>query len=225
MKKILIPILILPLMLFTGCSEDEEAAGSGTGSSASYTISDLVGTWETVENTSTNSINIDYVQFYLAMYEEMGYSYTQSEIEAMLDFLSAELEANCTTEGGGTWSGYTCSTIESETVCCTDGQSEVTVISDDGTFSQATVEYEGADEETSTGTLVVSGSDVTMSFDDDDSSISGTLDIASNGTTATFVYDITEEMDSYFTDYLGFGTGMTFTSTVTVVVEKVTADN
>ena len=49
MKRILTYMLILPLVFVTGCSEEEE---NPAGSSESYTVEDLAGTWDTISQSS-----------------------------------------------------------------------------------------------------------------------------------------------------------------------------
>ena len=72
MKKILIPILILPLMFFTGCSEEEETA-TGPDDTTSYTIDDMVGTWNMLSSTIDIEASIDFsalADMYADMFSE-----------------------------------------------------------------------------------------------------------------------------------------------------------
>ena len=195
MKKILIPILILPLMFFTGCSEEEETA---TGSSESYTISDLVGTWDTISSENTMSMNIDFVTFYAA----------QGVDEASLAGMTAVLTGLCA-DMDGTLSGYTCSVSETETICCDEGETSTLTVADNGTYT-----VEDQDGDGSTGTITIDGTDITI-VDEGSPEMSGTLSIS--GTTATI--SLSTSID--FSDYYGYEMpGYSMTSIVDMVLEK-----
>ena len=119
MKKILIPILILPLMFFTGCEEEETLTGSTD--SISYSIEDMVGTWDIISNIGEVSMSID-LSSLVTMFtdnldgisemecEEEGFTWSDSctisdemVVEMLGDFCSeGELENWVCDEGNGT---------------------------------------------------------------------------------------------------------------------------
>ena len=193
MKKLLIPILILPLMFFTGCSDEEETVAAST---ESYTISDLVGTWSVTSSNISMSGTMDF-EILMA-----GYGYGA-------DVLAAMAAAACADEGG-TLSGLVCSISATEQDCCEEGQSQTYTVAEDGTYTLTDIM--GDDSETTTGTITVNGTDLTLTGTDgyDTFSTTGTLSIS--GTTATFDVDI--DMSYYNM------TGISVSASQTTIAEK-----
>jgi len=194
MKKLLIPILILPLMFFTGCSDEDDTA---TGSTESYTMSDLVGTWDTTQSSMTQSMSIDFAILGAAS------GLTGAD-------LTAVALATCTDEYEGTLNGLVCTASMTEELCCEEGQSQTVTITSDGSFTEVDTDAYGS--ETITGTITIDGTDLTMTFTDEGETFttSGTLSIS--GTTATF--DIAMDMSAYNVS------GMTLTASQIIIAEK-----
>ena len=175
MKRIFTYMLILPLVFVTGCSEEEE---NPAGSSESYTIEDLAGDWSVTSETHETSMSMDYAAFY-AMLDEEGCAGIGTYSEAngcTVDsaFLSMIVTSACE-EAGGTVSGNTCTTTETELACCGEGTGvasmALTIVDHDdhGDITVVRTETDG-EVDTQYGVITVDGTDITivMAHDDHD---------------------------------------------------------
>ena len=219
MKKFLIPILILPLIFLTGCSEEDDA---GTGSGESYTVDDLDGTWNTTYGLMDMDMSMDFSSIFGELDEEscveLGGTYSNSSCD-IPDFIIAIAADEGCSEMGGTLSGTTCTMSIEEQICCEEGQSQTITIESHGDHGDITIVSTNADGSLSeSGEIVVDGTDITMSMVDLDSGdldvMHGTLDI--DGDTATIIFDMNMD-DMMVDDSTG---GMEISASMILIMEK-----
>ena len=178
MKKILIPILILPLMFFTGCDEEEETPTGSTGSndSVSYSIDDMVGTWNMTSNQTEGSALMDLsslADWYSEMLsdldqetcEYMEMTYDETTGCTMNDTVFAMMLVGVCAEMEGTLVGTTCTMNMLDVSCCDEGQSEVATITSDGAMTLVGVDEDGA--WTDTGTISIDGTALILEIDEE----------------------------------------------------------
>ena len=158
-------------MFFTGCDEEEETV-VGSTDEESYTIDDMMGTWDMTSHQVEGSVSIDFSSL-ASMYSELDQAYCEyfglvyDEVDGctMDDTMLAMMVAGACVEMGGTLAGTTCTMDILEQQCCEEGESEVATITSDGVMTVVGVDED--DQWTMMGTISIDGTAFTIELDEE----------------------------------------------------------
>ena len=231
MLRTIISAIGISLLFFAGCNKNS------TGSHESYSLEDIVGTWNMVSSNLDINMEFDFNNAFLYLLDEetctsMGGTFEDEDGDGygcvLNDVMILTLAMMMCEQMEGELSDNICIANIIEEICCQESSQTLTITLD-GNVTMVNIDSEG--EETISGNIAVDGNNVVWTMDDSPI-LTGTLSMSGDNS-MYFTFNttdnnaieglVTDGDDQSFIDAIDAG-AISFSGILSMVMDKTTND-
>ena len=223
--------ICISLLIFAGCNKNS------TGSHESYSLEDIVGTWNMISSNLDINMEFDFNIAFLYLLDEetcvsLGGTFEDEDGDGygcvLNDLMILTMAALTCDQMEGELNNNICIANIIEEICCEESSQTLTIGSDGG-VAMVNIDSEG--EETITGNIAIDGNNVVWTMDDS-SILTGTLSISGDNS-MSFTFNttdnnaieglVTDGDEQSFLDAIDAG-AISFSGILSMAMERATND-